>query len=105
MLVKIRKLAVIDSILPDLVSPKNVLLVVVLSTSIEELYKRLHKKGFVTSKIMENIDAALCKICAQDAIEAYGLENVLEIDTTCSSPQDTVSYISTEIRKRLDRIT
>jgi len=101
MLLKIRKLTVIDSILPDIVSPENVLLVVVLHAATEELYARLNKKGFKVKKIMENIDAELCKICAQDAIETYDLERVFEIDTTESDPVETVAQIHEEIRKRL----
>ncbi|MFX1464930.1 MAG: AAA family ATPase [Promethearchaeota archaeon] len=103
-LVKIRKLSVIDSILPDIVSSENVLLVVVLHTAIEELYDRLSMKGFEVKKIMENIDAELCKICYQDAIETYGLEHVFEIDTTDSDPNKTVEHIYKEIRNRFSII-
>ncbi len=105
MIIKTRKLIIIDSILPDIVSPENVFLVIVLNTAIEELHRRLNKKGFVASKIMENIDAELCKICAQDAKDTYGLENILEIDTTFDAPEDTVFYIREELRKRLIKIT
>ena len=105
MILKTRKLVIIDSILPDIVSPENVFLVIVLSTAIEELHKRLSKKGFTASKIIENIDAELCKICAHDAREAYDLERVLEIDTTCDVPEDTVTNICEAIRKRFDELT
>lgn len=100
MLLKIKKLTVIDSILPDIVSSENVLLVVVLHTATEVLYTRLSKKGFEIRKIMENIDAELCKICYQDTIETYGLERVFEIDTTESAPNETVEHIYEEIRNR-----
>ena len=53
---------------------------------------------------MENIDAELCKICAQEAIETYGLEGVFEIDTTDSNPNETVEHIYEEIRKRFSII-
>lgn len=101
MLSKIRRLTVIDSILPDIVSLENVLLVVVLHATTDELYERLNKKGFEVKKILENIDAELCKICAQDAIEKYGLERVFEIDTTHSDPMETVALIHEEIRKKI----
>ena len=104
MLLKIRKLTVIDSILPDIVSPENILLVVVLHATTDELYQRLNKKGFEVKKILENIDAELCKICAQDAIESYDLKRIFEIDTTESSPRETVDQIYEEIRKRLGTI-
>lgn len=105
MILKTRKPVIIDSILPDVVSPENVFLVIVLSTAIEELNKRLNKKGFTARKIMENIDAELCKICAQDAREAYGLESILEIDTTYAIPKDTVAHICEEITKKVDELT
>jgi adenylate kinase len=104
MLLKISRLTVIDSILPDIVSPENVLVVVVLHAATEELYARLNKKGFEVKKILENIDAELCKICVQEAIETYGLERVFEIDTTHSDPMETVAQIHEEIRKRLGTI-
>lgn len=85
----------------DIVSPKYVLLVVVLTTAIEELRKRLKKKGFPPRKIKENIEAELCKICAQDAIELYEREKILEVDTTSSTPREIVSFLSEEIKKRL----
>lgn len=100
MMLKTRKLIIIDSILPDIVSPENVLLVVVLTTAIEELYKRLNKKGFTASKIKENIDAELCKICAQDTIDVYGLERVFEIDTTDTAASEIINIIVNEIKKR-----
>lgn len=105
MILKTRKLVIIDSILPDIVSPENVFLVVVLSTAIDELYKRLSKKGFTESKMMENIDAELCKVCAHDAREAYDLESILEIDTTYEAPKDTVVRICEELRTRVDELT
>jgi len=101
MLLNIRRLTVIDSVLPDIVSPENVLLVVVLHTAIEKLHARLSKKGFEVKKILENIDAELCKICTQDAIETYGLERIFEIDTTHSDPMEAVAQIHEEIRKKL----
>jgi adenylate kinase len=104
MLCKIKKLAIIDSILPDIVSSENVLLVVVLNTATKELYERLSKKGFEVRKIMENIDAELCKICYQDAIETFGLELIFEIDTTDSDPNETVEHIYEEIRNRFNII-
>jgi len=101
MFLKIRKPVVVDTHIIDVISPEYVLLVVVLRTAIEELYKRLKKKGFTTRKIMENIDAEICKICAQDARELYDLEKIIEIDTTYRAPEDTAVVITKEIKKRL----
>ena len=53
---------------------------------------------------MENIDAELCRICYQDAIETYGLERIFEIDTTDSDPSETVEHIYEEIRNRFSMI-
>jgi adenylate kinase len=66
---------------------------VVLRCRIEELRKRLGKRGWPSRKVEENIQAEIFAVCLE---EAKSLGPVVEVDTTTASPEQAVA----EIRKK-----
>jgi adenylate kinase len=66
----------------DVVSPARNVAVFVLRCEPQELKKRLEDKSYDSRKIDENVEAEILDVCFVDAVNAFGLENVYEIDTT-----------------------
>jgi len=56
--------------------------VFVLRKDPDALVTSLKRKGFRGQKISENVAAEILGVCLSDAVDAYGLKNVCEIDTT-----------------------
>ena len=44
-------------------------------------------------KVRENVEAEVLGVCQLDALDSFGEERVLEIDTTDKSPPEVVSLI------------
>ena len=85
--------AVIDSVIPDILPQELVELVVVLRLDPIVLAKRLVSRQWKVKKILENVEAELLGIVTYEAVKYYGLEKVVEIDTTGKTPE----YIAEEI--------
>lgn len=66
-------------------------LTIVLTCSIQELRKRLEKRGWPQEKIEENIQAEIMEICKIEALELK--RRVLVIDTTNKKPEDVCAEI------------
>ncbi|MFX1253000.1 MAG: adenylate kinase family protein [Promethearchaeota archaeon] len=56
------------------------------------LRQRLQQRNYSRSKIEENVEAEIMDIVKEDAKEIFG-RNVIEIDTTTQSIQETIMYI------------
>jgi adenylate kinase len=78
----------------EIVPQEFVRLAIVLRTNPLVLRERLRKKGYLEEKIIENVEAELLDSCLIAALEAFGQERVLEIDTTMLTPE--VATLKTE---------
>ncbi len=66
----------------EVVPPKLVSYVFVLRRDPDLLKVDLERKGFGKQKVSENISAEILGVCLSDALNAYGLKRVCEINTT-----------------------
>jgi len=92
--------AIIDSVIPDILPQEFVELVVVLRLDPMILARRLIARNWKVKKILENVEAELLGIITYEAVEYYGLEKVVEIDTTGKSPKYLVEEIKQIIRTK-----
>ncbi len=70
--------------------PKKIRLAFVLRCNPHELTERLHRRGYKTSKIRENVEAEILDVCLVEAIDWFGEDVVCEIDTTGRSVAQVV---------------
>lgn len=77
----------------DLVPSSAVQWVFILRTHPEKLVERLVDRGYKEAKVNENVEAEVLGVCQLDALNAFGEERVLEIDTTEMTPSDVASKI------------
>jgi adenylate kinase len=64
------------------------------------LERRLERKRWQKSKIGENLQAEILDICLWDAVENYGWNKILEIDTTEKAPSRVIQLIMKDMRKK-----
>lgn len=77
----------------DLVPSSAVQWVFILRTHPETLVGRLAGRGYKDEKVNENVEAEVLGVCQLDALDAFGEERVLEIDTSEMTPSDVASMI------------
>ncbi|MHA1137646.1 MAG: adenylate kinase family protein [Candidatus Thorarchaeota archaeon] len=77
----------------DLVPSSAVQWVFILRTHPEKLVGRLIDREYKEEKVNENVEAEVLGVCQLDAIDAFGEERVLEIDTSDMNPTDVASMI------------
>jgi adenylate kinase len=77
----------------DLVPSSAVQWVFILRTHPETLVGRLVDRGYKEEKVNENVEAEVLGVCQLDALDAFGEERVLEIDTSDMTPSDVASMI------------
>ncbi|MCJ7818076.1 MAG: adenylate kinase family protein [Candidatus Thorarchaeota archaeon] len=77
----------------DLVPSSSVQWVFILRTHPETLTARLTERGYNEEKVKENVEAEVLGVCQLDALDAFGEERVLEIDTSEMAPPDVASMI------------
>jgi len=92
--------AIIDSVIPDILPREFVELVIVLRLDPMILAGRLIARNWKVKKILENVEAELLGIVTYEAVEYYGLEKVVEIDTTGNPPEYLVEEIKRIIRTK-----
>ena len=82
----------------DLVPSSAVQWVFILRTHPETLQERLSKRDYKDEKVSENVEAEVLGVCQLDALDAFGEERVLEIDTTKLSAPETATKIEQMIK-------
>ncbi|MGY5881465.1 MAG: adenylate kinase family protein [Candidatus Thorarchaeota archaeon] len=82
----------------DLVPSSAVQWVFILRTHPEKLVGRLTDRGYKEDKVTENVEAEVLGVCQLDALDAFGEERVLEIDTSEMTPSDVASKIEQMIK-------
>ena len=83
----------------DLVPSSAVQWVFILRTHPETLVGRLTSRGYNDEKVNENVEAEVLGVCQLDAIDSFGEERVLEIDTSEMTPPDVASLIEQMINE------
>lgn len=77
----------------DLVPSSAVQWVFILRTHPETLRGRLAERNYKDEKVKENVEAEVLGVCQLDALDSFGEDRVLEIDTSEMAPADVVSKI------------
>jgi len=77
----------------DLVPSSAVQWVFILRTHPGTLRGRLSERNYKDEKVKENIEAEVLGVCQMDALDSFGEDRVLEIDTSEMAPADVVSKI------------
>jgi len=88
-----KKRYIIEGHYIDLVPSSAVQWVFILRTHPEALTKRLNDRGYKEEKVSENVEAEVLGVCQLDALDSFGEERVLEIDTTNMSPPEVAEMI------------
>jgi adenylate kinase len=85
---------VVDGHYASTVVPKaEVTRVFVLRRHPQQLREQMERRGFKGKKLWENLAAEVLDVCLYDAIINVGIEKICEIDTTCSTVDNTVDEI------------
>jgi len=93
---------VVEGHISHLVVDKSILeICIVLRCSPYELYRRLEKRNFSKEKIIENVQAEILDIIYLEAIERYGDDNVIQIDTTRGVKEKAEAFINAYKRGEL----
>lgn len=77
----------------DLVPSSAVQWVFILRTHPETLRGRLSERNYKDEKVRENVEAEVLGVCQLDALDSFGEDRVLEIDTSEMAPADVASKI------------
>ena len=77
----------------DVVPEKDVHLVFVLRRHPDELKTFMEDRGFRNGKLWENLAVEILDVCLSDAVEAYGVDRVCEIDASGKSVEEVVEDI------------
>ena len=88
-----KKRFIIEGHYIDLVPSSAVQWVFILRTHPETLTNRLNERGYKEKKVKENVEAEVLGVCQLDALDSFGEERVLEIDTSNMSPPEVAAMI------------
>lgn len=92
-LLKDEEYLIIEGHYGELVPKKYIYLFIVLRLNPLKLYERLKKKGWLESKIKENVASEILGIPTVNAIEMLGQDLICEIDVTDKTVSEVVSEI------------
>ncbi|MHA1409841.1 MAG: adenylate kinase family protein [Candidatus Odinarchaeia archaeon] len=84
---------IIEGHYADIVPKMFVECCIVIRTEPRVLEKRLKNRGYHMEKIKENIQAEILGVCVNDCINAYGKNNVYEIDNSTKQLDDVIEEV------------
>lgn len=96
-----RPLVLFGHLLPDVLEKPEARLVAVLRCEPTVLRKRLLKRGYPSSKIVENLEAELIGLLLDECLRAYGPALVREYDTTSASPEEVAASIARDTKSSI----
>lgn len=98
----------VGHLLPHVISKDKINFVVVLRCSPEELKLRYSARGYSDSKINDNVMSEILDICLVEALNSFGADSIVEIDTSRKQPIDIALEIAKiyngQIKKSFNRI-
>lgn len=89
---------VVEGHFGEIVPKGHVKVAIVLRTNPFVLRERLSGRGYSADKIGENVEAELLDACLIAAVEAFGEENVKEVDTTSLTPEEAADEVIRAVR-------
>lgn len=94
--------------MPHVISNDKIKFVVVLRCSPEELKIRYSVRNYSVSKINDNIMSEILDICFVDALNTFGVDSIVEFDTTGQQPdeiaQEIVKIYHGDLKKTINKI-
>jgi len=97
---KIPKKLVVEGVGAEIIPRDLVDLCFVLICEPKELERRLREKGYTLDKIKENLEAERLSLVWGEALDNYGSNKVVVIDTTNLTVDEVVQRILSEIKNR-----
>ena len=91
--VKNENIIIVGHLLPYLIRKKELDYVIILRRSPYSLIEEYKKRNYSIEKIQENIASEILGICFYDAMKVFGKKKISEIDTTESTPEETMRNI------------
>ncbi|NWF95530.1 MAG: AAA family ATPase [Candidatus Thorarchaeota archaeon] len=95
-----RRRLIVEGHYIDLVPFDRVDYAIVLRTHPEKLRSRLTERGYSEAKVKENVEAEVIGVCQLDALDSFGEDKVVEIDTTDMEPHEVAEAIVQVTRGR-----
>lgn len=95
---------VVEGVGATLLPKEEIELCIILTCDPAVIQKRLRAKKYPPLKIEQNIDAENLSVILGDAIERYGREKCVQIDTTELSPEELYQKVKKIINKREDHL-
>lgn len=89
-----RNVVLVGHLLPHVISKDKINLIVVLRCSPEELKLRYSTRGYSDSKINDNIMSEILDICLVEALNSFGADSIIEIDTSGKHSIDIAKEIT-----------
>lgn len=87
------------------VVPSDLLLMAfVLRREPRELKRVLEARGYSGRKLYENLQAEVLDVCLYEAVQAYGLELVYEVDTTGREPRKVLEEVLRALEHKRGRV-
>lgn len=97
---KTTKPLIIEGVGAEIIPKELVDLCFVLICEPKELERRLKAKGYSKEKIDENLEAERLNLIWGEALDNYGADKVIVIDTTNLTEEEVARRIISEIKKR-----
>ena len=91
--VRNKNIIVVGHLLPYLIRKRELDFVVILRRSPYSLIEEYKRRNYSIEKTQENIASEILGICFYDAMKVFGKKKISEIDTTESTPEETMRNI------------
>jgi len=88
---------------PYVISPSQVDLVVVLRRSPKYLLQTFKERNYTIMKIKENVTSEIIGICLYDSIKKFGLNKIIEFDTTMNSSKEIIKRLIKALNDESER--
>lgn len=95
-----KDLIVVGHLAPYVVRPAGITLAAVLRRSPYDLQATLEKRGYIHSKVHENVSSEILGVSMYDAIKTFGKSRVAEFDTTGKTAAATAKEIIDTLKKK-----
>ena len=91
--VKNENIIIVGHLLPYLIRKKELDFVIILRRSPYSLIEEYKRRNYSIQKIQENIAGEILGICFYDTLKVFGKKKISEIDTTRSTPEETMKNV------------
>ena len=92
---------IIDGHMSHFTPSKLVDLCVVCTCNIKTLNERLKARGYNKSKIKENVESEIFRVCEEEAKNNYGKEKVLVLDSSKKTPEQLADLVVSKMKQAI----